>query len=105
MTYGKWVNVGIIEDLYNQHPYCEYCKITLTPHQASIDHAIPPFRGGSPDSPDNFIICCKDCNYLKGKRTAPEFRLFIVEYAKRVLVNTEPSLGNKEGVEVSGVPH
>lgn len=58
-------------------------------------------RGGAADSQENWAICCKDCNALKGGKTAEEFRQFASVYAKRLLANTEPSREIAEGVTVS----
>lgn len=91
----------ILEAMYKESPFCAYCNIALNVDDLSLDHKIPISRGGAPCNPINWAICCKDCNYLKGGKTYDEFRLFVKGYAKRFLVNVEPSLGNKEGVTVS----
>jgi len=34
--------------------------------QATLDHVIPEGSGGS-DDPDNFVICCSNCNSARGR--------------------------------------
>lgn len=73
------------EELYskfNSHRYCEYCGISLSEHDYSIDHVVPLVRGGK-KTIDNLTFSCTDCNYLKGTRTKVEFLAFLEEYIGR----------------------
>lgn len=89
----------ILERMYKEYPYCEYCHIGLNSYEVSLDHKIPISKGGPADNPNNWAICCKDCNYLKGSKTSLEFMVFIKEYIKRFKDNIEPSLNKiQEGV-------
>jgi 5-methylcytosine-specific restriction endonuclease McrA len=49
---------------------CQYCNITLEDN-ATIDHIVPRYRGGS-NSWVNMVACCRDCNLSKGNRTPKE---------------------------------
>ncbi len=49
---------------------CYYCG---EPRPLSIDHKIPPSRGGSHDK-ENLCGACIPCNSRKGQRTEAEFR-------------------------------
>lgn len=91
----------ILEKMYAQSPFCEYCNIALNVDDVSLDHKIPVSRGGLPADPGNWAICCKDCNYLKQARTPDEFKAFLNSYLKRFSANTEPSHVFMEGVTVS----
>ena len=81
----------ILEEMYKRNPFCEYCKVGLNTYEVWLDHKVPLSRGGSPDNPLNWAISCKDCNLLKGTKTLDEFKLFMKEYIKRFVVNTEPN--------------
>lgn len=91
----------VLEQMYRESPFCVYCKIVLNINEVSLDHKTPISRGGSACDPRNWAICCKDCNYLKGGKNYSEFILFVKEYAKRFLVNTEPSSSLEETVRRS----
>lgn len=68
-----------------QNGKCRYCGVQLTPDTVQVDHSIPLSREGKHHI-SNLSLSCKDCNMLKGTKTADEFVLFTKEYAKRFLV-------------------
>jgi 5-methylcytosine-specific restriction endonuclease McrA len=74
----------ILQEAFNrQHGLCFYCKKKLRKdHTTHFDHKIPRHRGGS-QSLQNIVAACKDCNQLKGTRTATEFRRFLKSYTAR----------------------
>lgn len=93
----------ILESMYRASPWCEYCLVVLNVDDVGLDHKTPMSRGGSADNPENWAICCKDCNALKSGRTASEFKLFLVEYQERLagLYRAEPQYKTAESVTVS----
>lgn len=71
-----------LNEMYKVNPNCYYCKNPLNKENVQFDHNIPLSRGGT-HTVDNLKICCKDCNQLKGTRTAIEFLDFIKIYISR----------------------
>ncbi len=58
--------------LHTIHPYCYLChKRIWTRRRATIDHVIPPHRGGA-ENIGNYDLCCRQCNNFKGSRTPSE---------------------------------
>jgi 5-methylcytosine-specific restriction endonuclease McrA len=47
---------------------CQYCAVSITPKNATIDHVLPRSKGGK-TSWTNVVCCCKKCNLTKGART------------------------------------
>jgi len=68
--------------LYENQPYCNYCKIQLEKENFVLDHKTPLSRGGKHEI-NNITGCCKDCNQLKSTRNSEEFELFIINYLSR----------------------
>lgn len=48
---------------------CVYCRTT---HNLTVDHVIPRSKGG-PNTWDNLITCCGECNIKKGDKDLSEF--------------------------------
>jgi len=67
-----------------QNGKCIYCGVDLKPDATQLDHVVPLSRGGKHD-PSNIALACRDCNSLKGPRTADEFNEFVRQYSKRIL--------------------
>lgn len=72
---------------------CTYCGIAVRddygwdeypPDKLSIDHAVPPARGGT-NRPINMVVACLACNNAKGQMTDDEFRAWLVAFARRIL--------------------
>lgn len=51
---------------------CCYCSKSLTRTDATIDHIVPPIRGGQ-NMTENLCVACKWCNGDKGVLTAEEY--------------------------------
>ena len=50
---------------------CQYCAARLPTRDLNIDHVLPRSRGG-PDSWENLVTACRECNLRKGRRTPEE---------------------------------
>ena len=46
---------------------CQYCSMSLTARQATLDHVIPQSKGGL-DSWENTVCACENCNRRKGNQ-------------------------------------
>jgi len=59
--------ITIKKQLYNKYYVvpCVYCFKLLTKLEATIEHIIPKHKGGT-DKKHNTVICCGECNQLKG---------------------------------------
>ena len=53
---------------------CAYCGGALEVDESTLDHVIPKSRGGG-GGVSNLVLCCVDCNRLKGDRTPDEAEL------------------------------
>lgn len=47
---------------------CQYCAVSLTSAEATMDHVVPKSQGGG-TSWTNIVCCCKKCNRKKGANT------------------------------------
>jgi 5-methylcytosine-specific restriction endonuclease McrA len=50
---------------------CQYCARVLPVRDLNIDHVLPRSRGG-PDSWENLVTACRNCNLRKGWKTPEE---------------------------------
>ncbi len=50
---------------------CQYCSVTLTAGELTLDHVIPRSRGGQ-STWENLVACCHDCNRRKGNQMLHE---------------------------------
>jgi hypothetical protein len=69
--FKSWLRVTL-ED----HPFCEYCKCSISLMTISPDHATPVKRGGSLER-KNLRGACSPCNRLKGELLPGEFKTLI----------------------------
>ena len=53
----------VMERDYNQ---CRYCGDRYGPFH--LDHVVPVSKGG-PTTPENLVVACQQCNYLKSDNT------------------------------------
>ena len=53
---------------------CQYCGVSLTNSDASIDHVVPRSQGGTTRW-DNVVSACHPCNRKKGGRTPEQARM------------------------------
>lgn len=51
--------------------HCQYCNKKLCSSQVTIDHILPKSKGGA-NSFTNCVVCCHDCNSVKGDKTLEE---------------------------------
>jgi 5-methylcytosine-specific restriction enzyme A len=63
--------------------YCPGCDVL---RELTVDHIVPPARGGS-DHDSNLWALCRGCNTRKGQRTRSEWRAFLIEIAEAQLVS------------------
>jgi 5-methylcytosine-specific restriction endonuclease McrA len=56
----------------NKNAKCIYCKIKLTPENATTDHIVPISNGGN-NSQVNLIVCCDKCNSERGNSNFYEY--------------------------------
>lgn len=61
---------------------CQYCGIKCTNKTATLDHVMPKSRGG-PNSWENIVTSCGDCNNQKDNRTPKEARMKLLKVPKR----------------------
>ena len=59
----------LIRDNYT----CQYCG---SKHELTVDHMVPSSRGG-PNSFENCIAACRECNNKKGRRTPFEASMYV----------------------------
>jgi 5-methylcytosine-specific restriction endonuclease McrA len=64
--------LGIVEQAV-RGGRCPYCARGLTPENFGADHRRPLCRGGR-WTLSNLVICCKECNVVKGALDESEFR-------------------------------
>jgi 5-methylcytosine-specific restriction endonuclease McrA len=83
-----------LAELYNkQHGLCMYCNVKLTPggsirrtvHDALVVDHYNSLSGGGDHELPNLVLSCTACNQLKGTMHGGEFKVFLVEFARRVL--------------------
>ena len=60
------------ENIFKRDEYtCQYCGKKLPGNELTLDHVYPKSRFG-PDTWENIVACCKECNQYKAKRTPKE---------------------------------
>lgn len=74
--------------------HCQYCASHLPTRDLNIDHVLPRSRGG-PDSWENLVTACRECNLRKGRRTPEEasMRLLRAPFAPRWTVTMQILMG------------
>lgn len=50
---------------------CQYCGSSPGVRGLNVDHVLPRSRGG-PDTWENLVISCRECNLRKGRKTPEE---------------------------------
>ncbi|CCY03495.1 uncharacterized protein BN812_00975 [Prevotella sp. CAG:924] len=83
----------------NLGSYCSYCEQPQTVDVIDVEHIVPKSEGGSYTAWNNFLLCCKICNSVKGtKKLNPDtgcqwphlnntFYSFVYDETGRVRVN------------------
>ena len=71
---SKWIRIEKRAAIYHRDRWqCIYCKARFDQGaELSLDHIIPWSYGG-PDSEDNLITACKDCNSARGNKSVLDF--------------------------------
>ena len=79
---------------------CQYCASRLPTRDLNIDHVLPRSRGG-PDSWENLVTACRECNLRKGRRTPEEasMRLLRQPFAPRWTVTMQILIGVQRPVK------
>ncbi|MEO5952416.1 MAG: HNH endonuclease, partial [Chloroflexia bacterium] len=68
---------------------CQYCGKRT--HDLTLDHIIPRSRGG-PNSWDNLVSACHDCNGKKGQRTPDQAKMYLRSVPREPRPNPYPNL-------------
>lgn len=55
---------------------CQYCGVSLTGREATLDHVVPRSQGGK-TTWENVVCCCVSCNRRKGGRTPKEAHMLL----------------------------
>ncbi len=79
---------------------CQYCAAHLPTRDLNIDHVVPRSRGG-PDSWENLVTACRQCNLRKGRRTPEEasMRLLREPFTPRWTVTMQILMGVQRPVK------
>ena len=86
--------------------YCSYCEGYEKIHSLEVEHMAAKAKGGSRTAWNNFLLCCKICNTIKGKKVINNdyhwphlnntFYSFIYDDTGRIKVNDKiPVLSQK----------
>jgi uncharacterized protein (TIGR02646 family) len=77
--------------------YCSYCEGKEKIHSLKVEHIVAKSEGGSLTEWNNFLLCCKICNTIKGKKVINNdyhwphlnntFYSFIYDETGRIKVN------------------
>ncbi len=60
------------ENIFKRDEYtCQYCGKKLSGKELTLDHVYPKSRLG-PDTWENIVACCQECNQYKANRTPKE---------------------------------
>lgn len=84
---------------------CSYCATDLKTSNWTADHETPIARNGG-FGLDNINLCCKPCNWQKGKLTGYEFRTLLSDYLPNLPIEASAdikrrlTIGGKWGVRV-----
>lgn len=70
-----WMRANFPKVSNNWITRCGYCNGLLTLEACCSDHKTPIARGGALEL-TNLILCCDECNRIKGKLTALEYAAF-----------------------------
>jgi hypothetical protein len=68
--------------MYRDAHQCQYCESRPPQRDLNIDHVVPRSRGG-PDSWENLVVSCRNCNLRKGWRTPEEANMRLVRRPMR----------------------
>lgn len=81
--FNTWKDLKEQTGINEDSTKCYYCKKELNPsdnypyrNAVSLDHKIPKALGGK-NSLDNVVICCCECNIIKGTMNDQTYFLFL----------------------------
>ncbi|MBK8252319.1 MAG: HNH endonuclease [Polyangiaceae bacterium] len=79
---------------------CQYCAARLPTRDLNIAHVLPRSRGG-PDSWENLVTACRQCNLRKGRCTPEEasMRLLRTPFAPRWTVSMQILMGQSRPIK------
>lgn len=73
------------ENIFKRDEYtCQYCGKHLPGNELTLDHVYPKSRLG-PDTWENIVACCKECNQYKADRTPKEAGMKLLRRPSRPL--------------------
>jgi 5-methylcytosine-specific restriction endonuclease McrA len=87
--------------LARDHYTCQYCGVTPTRKDLTIDHVLPRSRGGK-TTWENVVAACEKCNGRKGNRTPAEANMMLCALPRRPRYIAIAALGNVETREAWG---
>lgn len=61
---------------------CQYCGVSASSAELTIDHVLPKVRGGK-TTWDNVVCACRACNSRKGSRTPEEAQMRLARQPTR----------------------
>ena len=62
------VTADAIKAMFAEATICPYCLDSMSRDDKSLDHVQPLFKGGA-HSVENIVVCCKPCNFSKGRKS------------------------------------
>lgn len=87
--------------LSRDHYACQYCGITPSRKELTLDHVLPRSRGGK-TTWENVVAACKKCNGRKGSRTPEEAHMKLHTQPKRPRYLAIAALSNLEAKQAWG---
>ncbi len=61
---------------------CQYCGVSASSAELTLDHVIPKVRGGQ-TTWDNLVCACRSCNAHKGSKTPEEAHMVLARQPAR----------------------
>ena len=74
---------------------CQFCQISPTKDELTIDHLIPLALGGL-DEVTNYVTCCLSCNKRKADRSLAEFAQELNIKIEDIPIHGDPVIDNHE---------
>lgn len=74
---------------------CQFCQISPTKNELTIDHLIPLALGGL-DEVTNYVTCCLSCNMRKADRSLAEFAQELNIKIEDIPIHGDPVTDNHE---------
>ena len=74
---------------------CQFCQISPTKNELTIDHLIPLALGGL-DEVTNYVTCCLSCNRRKADRSLSEFAQELKIKIEDIPIHGDPVIDNHD---------